>query len=123
MGVLGVNHLAFRTAEPAVLRTFYSELTGSEELDGAHGPLRLGSTLLVFFGSETPPTACEDPDEIAFDVDAAGFADVLARAERLGCLTRPPVSHTAWSRGFLVRDPDGRRIEFVHDDHGVYWKE
>ena len=20
-------------------------------------------------------------------------------------------------------DPDGRRIEFVYDDHGVYWRE
>lgn len=123
MGVLGVNHIAFRTRDPAALRSFYADLTGGDLLDGAHGPLRVGATLLVFFDTEAERPRADDPDELAFDVDAAGFEDVLARAERLGCLTRPPVEHTTWSKGFLVRDPDGRRIEFVHDDHGVYWKE
>ena len=123
MGVLGVNHIAFRTTDPDALRGFYAELTGGEPLDGAHGPVRVGAALLVFFESESAGAAIDDPDEIAFDVDAHGFDDVLARAERLGCVTRPPVEHTPWSKGFLVRGPDGRRVEFVYDDHGVYWKE
>jgi hypothetical protein len=25
--------------------------------------------------------------------------------------------------GSLVRDPDRRRIEITHDDHGIYWRE
>ena len=123
MGVLGVNHIAFRTPDPHRLRNFYAELMDAEALDGAHGALRVGGALLVFFRTEADPVVGADPDEVAFDVDAAGFASVLARAEGMDCLARPPVEHTAWSKGFLVRDPDGRRIEFVHDDHSVYWRE
>ena len=124
MAVLGVNHIAFRTRDPNALRAFYAELTGAEELSGTHGPpLRVGDTLLVFFETEADPVGTSDPDEIAFDVDRSGFDDVLTAARRLGCLAREPVEHTRWSRGFLVRDPDGRRIEFVHDDHSVYWSE
>jgi catechol 2,3-dioxygenase-like lactoylglutathione lyase family enzyme len=122
VGVLGVNHIAFRTSDPEALRAFYSELTGAEELDGEHWPLRVGMTLLAFFRSDAAGRVSEDPDELAFEVDANGFDDVLARAEKLGVLTRRPVEHTSWSKGFLVRDPDGRRLEFVHD-HSVYWRE
>jgi hypothetical protein len=25
--------------------------------------------------------------------------------------------------GFYLGDPDGRRLEFTHDDRGVYWRE
>ena len=123
MAVLGVNHIAFRTRNPDALRAFYAELMRPEELDGAHGPLRIGDVLLVFFPTEDDPVTMSDPDEIAFDVDRAGFVEVLATARRLRCLTREPVEHTRWSRGFLVRDPDGGRIEFVHDDRGVDWRE
>jgi catechol 2,3-dioxygenase-like lactoylglutathione lyase family enzyme len=123
VGVLGVNHIAFRTRDPGELSQFYAELTGAERLEGEHDPLRLGGTLLVFFASDEMPSTGPDPDEIAFDVDADGFGQVLAGAERMGCLERPPVEHTSWSKGFLVRDPDGRRIEFVYDDHGVFWRE
>ena len=122
MGVLGINHIAFRTPDPDGLRRFYVELTGAESLDGAHAPLRLGQTLLVFFAS-TRPGAADDPDEIAFDVDAHGFDDVLERARRLGCEVRGPVVHTPSSRGFYVSDPDGRRLEYTHEDRGVYWRE
>jgi hypothetical protein len=104
----------------AALRRFYLDLTGGESLDGAHNPIRLGHALLVFFASERVH-GDEDPDELAFDVDAAGFEDVLQRARRLGALTRGPVKHTPWSKGFYVSDPDGRRLEFTHDDHAVYW--
>jgi catechol-2,3-dioxygenase len=121
VGVLGVNHLAFRTRDPEALRRFYVELTGGEELEGAHGPVRVGQTLLVFFASDS--AAAADPDEIAFDVDAAGFADVLRRAQELGCDVRGPVEHTAFSKGFYLGDPDGRRLEFTYDDRGVYWRE
>jgi hypothetical protein len=38
-------------------------------------------------------------------------------------LTREPVNPTAWSRAFLVRDPDGRRIEVTYDNRGIYWLE
>jgi catechol-2,3-dioxygenase len=122
MGVLGINHLAFRTADPDRLRRFYLELTGAEELEGAHSPIRVGQTLLVFFASQAPRDA-DDPDEIAFDVDMSGFDDVLDRARRLGCEIRGPVDHTAFSKGFYLNDPDGRRIEFTYDDRSVYWRE
>ena len=121
MGVLGINHIAFRSADAERLRAFYRELLAAEELEGEHAPLRVGSVLLVFFDSPDAAVA-GDPDELAFDVDAGGFEAALERARRLGCLTREPVEHTPWSRGFLCADPDGRRIEIVHDDHGVYWR-
>lgn len=120
MGVLGVNHIAFRSHDPAALREFYIELTGGEPLNAEHDPVRIGRTLLVFFASDRRYSD-EDPDELAFDVDAAGFDDVLGRAERLGALQRGPVQHTDWSRGFYVTDPDGRRLEFTCDDQSVYW--
>jgi catechol 2,3-dioxygenase-like lactoylglutathione lyase family enzyme len=122
VGVLGVNHIAFRTPEPARLRAFYAELLGAEALDGSHEPLRAGSTLLVFFESEANPLS-EDPDEIAFDVDAPGFDETLERARTMGAVVREPVAHSSWSKGFDVRDPDGRRIEITYDNRGIYWLE
>jgi catechol 2,3-dioxygenase-like lactoylglutathione lyase family enzyme len=122
MGVLGINHVAFRSREPARLRSFYGDLLGAESLSGAHDPLRVGAVLLVFFSSERGG-AGPDPDEIAFEVDAAGFEDVLARAHRLGLAVRGPLDHSPSSRGFYVSDPDGRRVEIIHEDRGVFWKE
>lgn len=42
MGVLGVNHLAFRTPDPDRLRRFYLELTAADKIEGEHGPIRVG---------------------------------------------------------------------------------
>ena len=53
----------------------------------------------------------------------AAFGEILANAERMGCVTKPPVEPTPWSRAFLVADPEGRRIEFTYDDRAVYWQE
>jgi catechol-2,3-dioxygenase len=122
VAVLGVNHLAFRTPDPGGLRRFYLELTGGDEIAGEHAPIRVGGTLLVFFPSDEPGAAA-DPDEIAFDVDAAGFDDVLRRAQALRCEIRGPIEHTRFSKGFYLTDPDGRRLEFIRDDPGVYWQE
>lgn len=122
MGVLGVNHIAFRTPDPARLRAFYAELLGAEALEGSHEPLRAGATLLVFFASDKNALS-EDPDEIAFDVDAHGFDEILERARLLDAVVRDPVAHSPWSKGFYVKDPDGRRIELTHDDRGIYWLE
>jgi catechol 2,3-dioxygenase-like lactoylglutathione lyase family enzyme len=121
LSVLGVNHIAFRTPDPARLKSFYAELLDAEMLEGSHDPLRAGSVILVFFPSESTPP--DDPDEIAFDCDAGGFASAYATARRLGVVTKEPVEPTPWSKAFLVRDPDGRRIELTYDDHGVYWRE
>jgi catechol-2,3-dioxygenase len=120
IGVLGVDHIAFRSHDPVALRRFYLELTGGEPLDAVHDPVRIGHTLLVFFASERHYQDA-DPDELAFNVDAAGFDDVLARAQRLGALQRGPFQHTEWSKGFYVSDPEGRRLEFTYDDQSVYW--
>jgi catechol 2,3-dioxygenase-like lactoylglutathione lyase family enzyme len=122
VGVLGVNHIAFRTPDPARLRAFYAELLGAEALDGSHEPLRAGSTLLVFFESKANPLS-EDPDEIAFDVDAPGFDETLMRARTMDAVVREPIAHSPWSKGFYVRDPDGRRIEITYDNRGIYWLE
>ena len=122
LSVLGVNHIAFRTPDPARLKAFYTELLGAEVVKGAHDPLRAGSTMLVFFHSDNGGAGA-DPDEIAFDVDAAGFEEAYSRAQRLDAVQREPVDHTPYSKGFVVRDPDGRRIEIVYDDRGVYWRE
>src|SRR5947209_7653393 len=120
MGVLGIDHVAFRTPDPGRLRAFYLELLAAEPLSGAHSPLRAGHTLLVFFEGDDAPVGA---DELAFDVDGPGFEACLEQARRLGALTREPVEHTAFSRGFLVRDPDGRRIEIVQNDDAVFWQE
>jgi catechol-2,3-dioxygenase len=111
--------VAFRTPEPKRLRDFYSNLLGAEVLDGAHDPLRVGSTLLVFFEATGPA----GQDEIAFDADARGFDESLRCAREMGLEVRGPVEHTAWSKGFYVTDPDGRRVEVTYDDRGVYWRE
>jgi catechol 2,3-dioxygenase-like lactoylglutathione lyase family enzyme len=120
MAVLGIDHVAFRTSDAAGLRAFYAELLGADELSGEHSPLRVGHTLLVFFEDADAVTG---GDELAFDVDGAGFEDCLARARRLEAVQREPVAHTSFSRGFLVRDPDGRRIEIIHNDDAVFWQE
>jgi catechol 2,3-dioxygenase-like lactoylglutathione lyase family enzyme len=122
MGILGVNHIAFRTPDPGGLKAFYRTLLDAEVLDGEHDPLRVGHTLLVFFPSERGG-ASEDPDELAFHADRDGFEATLERARRLGVVQREPVEPTPWSRAFLVRDPDGRRIEITYDDRSVYWRE
>jgi len=121
VAVHGVNHIAFRTPDPARLRAFYLELLDAEPLSGSHDPIRAGSVILAFFESSGRPA--EDPDEIAFDVDAAGFEAALERARRLGAVQRDPVTPNRWQRFVVLRDPDGRRIELTHDDRGVYWQE
>ncbi len=119
MGVLGVNHIAFRSPDPVRLREFYETLLGAETVRGAHDPLRIGGTLLVFFEA----VDLVGRDELAFDVDARGFEDSLQRAESMGLNVRGPVEHTPWSKGFYVDDPDGRRVEITYDDRAVYWRE
>jgi catechol 2,3-dioxygenase-like lactoylglutathione lyase family enzyme len=121
MGVLGINHIAFRSPNVERLRKFYVELLGAESLDGEHQPLRAGSVLLVFFESSSAGIS-DDPDELSFDVDEAGYGETLANARRLGALRRDPVDHTKWSRGFVVDDPDGRRIEITYEDRAVFWR-
>jgi hypothetical protein len=44
MGVLGVNHIAFRSHDPVALRRFYLELMGGESLDAVHDPIRMWSS-------------------------------------------------------------------------------
>jgi hypothetical protein len=122
VGVLGVNHIAFRTHDPGALRRFFSSSRPGDPLEGEHDPVRVGRALLVFCAAETPGAAAES-DEIGFDVDLSGFDDVLQRARALGCDVRGPVDHTAHSKGFYLKDPDGRRLEFIHEDPGVYWQE
>jgi catechol 2,3-dioxygenase-like lactoylglutathione lyase family enzyme len=121
VAVLGINHIAFRTPDPTRLRLFYLELLDAEPLAGSHRPLRVGSVTLAFFEAQGRPA--DDPDEIAFDVDAVGFEETLARARELGAVQREPVSPNRWQRFVLLRDPDGRRIELTHDDRGVFWQE
>lgn len=120
MGVLGINHIAFRSPEPDALRAFYLQLTAAESLEGEHDPIRVGQTLLVFFAAGEADGV--GGDEIAFDVDRDGFEHVLEQARALDVLERGPVQHTPWSQGVYARDPDGRRLEFTYDDRSVYWR-
>ncbi len=122
MGVLGINHIAFRTPDVERLHAFYAQLLEGEPLEGEHHGLRAGAVLLVFFPSASGGTR-QDPDELAFDVDRGEFDRVLERARAMGALAREPVAHARWSRGFYLVDPDGRRIEIIHDDRSVYWIE
>ena len=119
MAVLGINHIAFRSPDPVRLRQFYEELLAAEAIKGAHDPLRVGGTLLVFYESD----GGVGEDELAFDVDAQGFQRTLQRATAMGLSVRGPVEHTPWSKGFYVEDPDGRRLEITYEDRAVYWRE
>jgi hypothetical protein len=83
----------------------YEELLGAEPLAGSHDPLRVGTVILVFFESARASVG-DDPDEIAFDADAASFAAILGRARDMDVVTKDVVEPTPWSRAFLVRDPD-----------------
>jgi catechol 2,3-dioxygenase-like lactoylglutathione lyase family enzyme len=115
VAVLGVNHVAFRSPNPARLREFYKRLLGAETVEGVHEPLRVGGTLLVFFEADGPV----GQDELAFDVDARGFEETLQRAESMGLPVRGPLEHTPWSKGFYLEDPDRRRVEITYDDRAV----
>jgi catechol 2,3-dioxygenase-like lactoylglutathione lyase family enzyme len=119
VGVLGVNHIAFRTPDVERLRRFYLDLLDGEAVEAEHGPVRVGAMLLAFFEADEPVGS----DELAFDVDAGGFDEVAKRAQRLGAVERGPVEHNAWSRGLYLRDPDGRRLEITYNDHGAFWRE
>ena len=118
MGVLGVNHIAFRSPDPQRLREFYAALLGAEPLQGEHDPLRAGSIVLAFFSGAGPI----GDDEIAFDVDRRGFEEALDRAAAMGLEVRGPVDHGPSSRGLYLTDPDGRRVELTQNDPGVHWR-
>jgi catechol 2,3-dioxygenase-like lactoylglutathione lyase family enzyme len=84
MAVLGLNHIAFRSTDAAALRDFYLTLLAAEELGGEHGVLRAGSLVLAFVETDAPQGRPDDGDALAFEVDAAGFEEVLGRAGDLG---------------------------------------
>ena len=116
MGVFSINHVAFRTSDGAAARVDFN-LLGAEVVVGAHDPLRVGSTLLVFFEATGPA----GQDEIAFDADA-GVSTSRSGVRGRWAEVTGPVEHTAWSRGFYVTDQDGRRLEVTYDNRGVYWQ-
>ena len=100
------------------MKEFYRRLLDAEVVEGAQDPLRVGSTLLVFFQAETGV----GQDELAFDADARGFDESLQRAREMGLDVRGPLEHTVWSQGFYIEDPDGRRVEITYDSRAVYWQ-
>ena len=118
MGVTGIHSIWFYTPDIARLRKFYIDLLGAESLVGDHEPIRLGHTVLVFMQG-TPES---NRLAIGFDVDSVGFESILSAAQSMGALERGPVQHTPISRGLFVKDPDGRQIEIVHNDLGVFWQ-
>ncbi len=40
----------------------------------------------------------------------------------MGVLQRGPTQHTPISKRLFVTDPDGRQIEIVHNDFGIFWQ-
>ena len=64
-----MNHIASPTRDPERPRDFYAELPDAENLEGAHGALRVGAALLVLFETDFDPVMGHDP-EGAFAVDA-----------------------------------------------------
>jgi hypothetical protein len=67
------------------LREFYQRLLDAETVEGAHHPLRVGGTLLVFFEAD----GAVGQDELAFDCG--------------------PVEHTRWSKGSTSKTRTGVR--------------
>jgi hypothetical protein len=104
MDVTGINHIACRTPDVARLKAFKEELLGAEPLAGSHDPLRVGTVILVFFESARASVG-DDPDEIAFDADAASFAAILGRARAMDVVTQDLVEPTPWSRALLSATP------------------
>jgi catechol-2,3-dioxygenase len=118
MGVTGIHSVWFFMHDIARLRNFYIEVLGAEPLTRDHEPIRVGHTVLVFMQGDPQ----ENKLAIGFDADAAGFDQVVEKAKKLAVLERGPVQHTAVSKGLFLRDPDGRQIEIVHNDLGIFWQ-
>lgn len=117
MGAWGISHLGLWTPDPASLRRFYAELLAADPVHGEHEPLRVGATVLAFHQAHDGV-----PDqEVGFDLDGAGFEEVVGRIRRLGLLERGPLENPQ-GRGVSLRDPDGRRIEIEYRDYGVFWR-
>lgn len=118
MSVIGINSIWFHTPDIARLRKFYLDLLGAEPLKGDHEPIRVGHTVIVFMQGA--------PDSnklgLGFDVDGPGFESILAKAKSMGILKRGPVEHTPFTKGLFLGDPDGREIEIVYNDLGVFWQ-
>ena len=118
MSVTGINSIWFYTSNISRLRTFYIQLLGAESLVGDHEPIRVGHTVLVFMQGVPESNKLG----LGFEVDGPGFEEIAERAKSMGVLQRGPTQHTSISKGLFVIDPDGRQIEIVHNDLGVFWQ-
>lgn len=118
MSVLGIAYIGLRTPDVEGLHRFYADLTGADRIEGTHGQLRLGGTVLGFWHAEA---AAVGPDVIGLEVDAAGFEAALGRARGMGLVVDGPRRYNPHSRGFEVLDPEGRTLEFLHNDPAVFW--
>lgn len=118
MSVMGINSIWSYTPNIERLRKFYFELLEAESLKGDHEPIRVGHTVIVFMQG----LADSNKLGLGFDVDAIGFDAILGKAKAMGVLKRGPVEHTPFTKGFFVTDPDGREIEIVYNDLGVFWQ-
>lgn len=118
MSITGINSVWFHTPDIARLRRFYVELLGAESLVGDHEPVRVGHSVLVFVKG----SAESDKLGLGFDVDANGFEEILGKAKAMGIVKRGPVEHTPFTKGLFLSDPDGREIEIVYNDIGVFWQ-
>jgi catechol 2,3-dioxygenase-like lactoylglutathione lyase family enzyme len=118
MSLTGINSIWFFTPDIERLRKFYIDLLGAEPLKGDHEPIRVGHTVIVFMQG----SADSNRLGLGFDVDAAGFETILRKAKAAGVLKRGPVEHTPFSKGLFLSDPDGREIEIVYNDLGVFWQ-
>jgi catechol 2,3-dioxygenase-like lactoylglutathione lyase family enzyme len=104
-----LNLLVLRSADMEKTRRFY-ELLGHQFLRHAHGsgPEHFAHEddrgILEIY----PVKAGEKPDNVGL-----GFAgtDLEAIRERVGEFQPGPIRDNEWGRTFVVRDPDGRRVE------------
>ena len=110
MTVLGVHHVALRTARVALLVEFYGVVLGLA-VDRRRGDesvwLAAGGAWLMIErrAEDEPAVAPETLELVAWSVTEEGRAVVRARLRERGLVVE---AETAWTTYF--RDPDGRRV-------------
>jgi catechol 2,3-dioxygenase-like lactoylglutathione lyase family enzyme len=117
--IVGVAHIALRTADLAGARKFYGGVLGfQEEEPAAEG----GGRRLTYFKVNDHQSVEVSPDledrngdrlsHIAFETSDAEQLRAYLAVKGIGVAGKPEPMRDG-SRGFEVRDPDGHLVEFV----------
>jgi catechol-2,3-dioxygenase len=109
-GTVHIHHLAFRTRNVAVLRTFYERVLGLtciRESENGSAWMALGAAVLMLEAAvaQEPLVPVGSMEFVAFSVNA----EQKARIRETLAANRIPLEHET-ANTLYFRDPDGRRI-------------